>query len=129
MTIPFYCTLLSFLLIMFPRAFVTRAMADLGGYDNRNPRDQQAKLTGLGRRAHAAHLNSFEAFAPFAAAVLVCHAAHGNERWAAILAVAFVIARLLYIAAYLGDKSTLRSTVWTIGYVCTAGLFILPIFS
>lgn len=129
MTIPFYCVLAAFVLIMVPRIFVARAQIALGGYDNHNPRDQQAKLTGLGRRAQAAHMNAFEAFSPFAASVLTAHLAHGNERWAAILAVTFVVARVAYTVAYLGDLPTLRSTLWSIGILATGALFLLPLFA
>lgn len=50
---------------------VARAMAEEGGgrYDNHHPRAQQARLTGFGARALAAHLNSIEAFPLFAAGV------------------------------------------------------------
>ena len=129
MTIPFYCVLIAFLLIMLPRLFVMRAQKATGRYDNNNPRDQQATLTGLGRRAQAAHMNAFESFAPFAAAVLVCHAAHGGERWASMFSVGYVVARVLYTVAYLADQASSRSLVWTMGYACTVGLFILPMFS
>jgi uncharacterized MAPEG superfamily protein len=51
MTIPFICVGVAFLLIYFPRLFVIAAQArQPEGYDNRNPRDQQARLTGWGRR-------------------------------------------------------------------------------
>lgn len=51
MTIPFICVLIAFVLIYVPRVFVATAQAKQPeGLDNRNPRAQQAKLTGLGAR-------------------------------------------------------------------------------
>jgi uncharacterized MAPEG superfamily protein len=127
-TIPFVCVFVAFLLIYVSRFFVTVGQAKIaGGYDNANPRDQQAKLEGLPRRALAAHLNSFEAFAPFAAAVFVAHLAHAPEGTASTLAIGFIVARVLYVGAYLADVPTLRSTVWTLGMLCTTGLFVLPL--
>ena len=53
-------------------------MVQSGGYNNHNPRDQQADLEGWGKRALSAHLYGFEGFAPFAAAVFVAHLAGGS---------------------------------------------------
>ena len=79
MTIPLACIAAAFALIYAPRIAVVVAQAKQAeGFDNKHPRDQQAKLTGWGRRANAAHLNAFESFAPFAAAVLVAHVTHAD---------------------------------------------------
>ncbi len=61
-------------------------------------------LKGLGRRANAAQLNSFEVTPAFAAAVIVAHLA-GNAELVTInvLAVLFITSRLLYIICYLAD--------------------------
>ncbi|NUQ75947.1 MAG: MAPEG family protein [Polyangiaceae bacterium] len=130
MTIPFICVLIAFVLIYVPRVFVATAQAKQPeGLDNRNPRAQQAKLTGLGARAQAAHLNSFESFAPFAAAVVIAHLAGADATWSAILASVHVGARALYIGAYLGDIPTARSLIWMIGLLSTLGLFLLKWFA
>jgi uncharacterized MAPEG superfamily protein len=55
---------------LMPYLWTAVAKATGPRYDNRNVRDWQAQLEGLPKRAHAAHLNSFEAFPFFAAAVL-----------------------------------------------------------
>ncbi|WP_437520522.1 MAPEG family protein [Sorangium sp. So ce726] len=126
MTIPLTCVFISLVLIYVPRLFVARAQAQQPeGLDNRNPRDQQAKLTGVGRRALAAHQNAFEGFAPFAAGVFTAHLAGADARWSAILAVAHVAARGLYLVMYLGDKASARSMVWFVGFATTVGLFLL----
>jgi uncharacterized MAPEG superfamily protein len=126
-TVPLACVFVAFVLIWVPRiaAFVAQARQP-GGYDNRAPRDQQARLEGWGKRAQAAHANAFEAFAPFAAAVLVAHVAHADAAWSANLAVLFVVARTLYPLAYLADKATVRSVIWLTGLGATTGLFLLP---
>ena len=43
-------------------------------YDNRNVRVWQSRLEGAAQRAHAAHLNSFEAFPFFADTIFDRHA-------------------------------------------------------
>lgn len=129
MTTPFYCVIAVFALIWVPRIFVLRGqIAQPGGLDNRYPRDQQTKLEGLARRANAAHANTFEAFAPFAAAVIIAHLSGADRRWSAILAVAVVVCRSVYVAAYLGDRSSLRSAVWLLGLAATSVLFVLGAF-
>jgi uncharacterized MAPEG superfamily protein len=126
MTIPFVCVFVAFSLIWFPRLVVARAqMQSPGGLDNHHPRDQQAALEGRGRRAQAAHNNAFEAFAPFAAAVVIAHLAHASETWASGLAITHVVARTVYPFLYINDLPTARSTVWTIGTLATAGLFLI----
>jgi uncharacterized MAPEG superfamily protein len=126
-TLPFACVFIAFLLIYLPKAPLSVAMAKEGkGYDNANPRAQQERLTGWGARARAAHANAFEAFPPFAAAVVVAHLAHADAKWMTILAVTHVAARALYPFIYMANLATLRSAVWTIGFGATAGLFVLP---
>lgn len=128
MTTPFVCVLIAFLLIYVPKIPLSVAMArQPGGYDNKNPRAQQNALDGMGARARGAHYNGFEAFPPFAAAVFVAHlgGAAADHR-ASILAIAFVVARTLYIGAYLADLDYLRSAIWGIGLLCTVALFCLP---
>ena len=127
MTIPFWCLLVAAALIYVPRIPLSMAMARApGGYDNENPREQQAKLEGWGRRAAGAHANAFEAFGMFAAAVFVAHLGHGSEKWSSILAVAFVAIRTVYPVLYLANLDKARSFVWFLGILCTVGLFLLP---
>jgi uncharacterized MAPEG superfamily protein len=126
MTTPFLCVLAALVLIFVPRMFVAAAQAKQPeGYDNRNPRAQQAKLTGLGARAQAAHQNSLEGFAPFAAAVIIAHLAGADPAWSSILACGYVVSRVAYLALYLGDVPAARSLVWIIGTGFVIGLFVL----
>jgi uncharacterized MAPEG superfamily protein len=130
MSVPFICVFLAFLLNLASKGPVAFAMARRpGGYDNRTPRDQQAALEGWGRRAVAAHLNGFEAFAPFAAAVLVAVISGADPTWTARLAVVFVAARVIYVPLYIADLALARSAVWTVGFAATAGLFVLPMLT
>lgn len=125
MTIPFYCVFAAFILIYLAKIPVGMSMAKLGGYDNRNARDQQAKLTGAGKRALAAHLNSFEGFPIFAAAVIIAHLKGANPDTSSTLAILYVVSRVAYIAAYVGDRPTLRSSVWFVGMLAIGGLFFI----
>jgi uncharacterized MAPEG superfamily protein len=97
------------------------------GYDNHDPRGQQARLEGWGKRANAAHMNAFEAFPPFAIAVVLCVLTHSNETWTTALAVTHTVARLAYPALYIANVAAIRSIVWSIGMLCTLALLMLPL--
>jgi uncharacterized MAPEG superfamily protein len=126
--LPYIAIAAAFALIYLPRMVVSREMKKLaGGYDNTQPRHQQAQLDGLGRRALGAHLNGFEAFAPFAAGVLAAVQRGAKLELVAGVASAFVVARAAYVFLYLGDRPGLRSTVWGLGMACTSGLMVLAI--
>jgi uncharacterized MAPEG superfamily protein len=127
MTVPFACVVIAIVLVYLSKLPVAVAQwRRPEGYDNRNPREQQAKLEGAARRALAAHQNGFESFPAFAAAVIIAHVGGGDPRWASILAVTFVAARAAYPFIYVAGLGTLRSIVWTVGFTATMGLFLLP---
>jgi len=129
MTIPFACVLAYFAIIYLTRMPVAFAQAkDPKGYDNRHPRDQQARFTGWGRRAQAAHQNGFEMFAPFAAAVIIAHLTGVDPRWSTYLSLGFVATRALYPILYIANLASLRSLVWIAGFGCVCALYALPFF-
>jgi uncharacterized MAPEG superfamily protein len=100
----------------------------MGRYDlraNQHPRDFLAKLSGPASRANAAQLNSFEAFPAFAAAVLVAQYAHAPQHSIDLLAIAWVVLRLIYGALYIANLAALRSLVWFSGMACVVGLFVI----
>ena len=82
-----------------------------GGYDNNNPRQQQAALDSWGQRALAAHNNQLESFPLFAAGILVAVATGVQSNAVGYLAAAYIVARLAYFYLYLKDMASLRSIV------------------
>ncbi len=129
-SIPLVCLPIGFALVYVPKIPLSMAMAKQPeGYDNKSPRDQQARLTGWGRRAAAAHANGFESFPAFAAGVLATQVTGASPHWADIFAITYVVARALYAVAYLADVAVLRSAVWTVGFAATVALMVLPIVS
>ena len=121
MTTAYWCVLAAALIPYFTVA-VAKSKGD---FDNAAPRDWLARQEGFRKRALWAHQNAFEAFAPFAAAVIIAQLAHAPQGWIDLFAVAFVLARIAYSALYILDKPSLRSIVWTIGFACVVGLFII----
>ena len=124
MALHLWCIVAAWILVYSSKLPVAVAMQRAGGYDNRHPRAQQATLTGWGARSVATHLNGFETFAPFAAAVLVAHLAGGPTGLMGALAVTFVVSRVGYLICYLADLSTLRSIVWSVGWLATLALVL-----
>ena len=120
MTTALWCVLVAGLL---PYAATLTAK---GGarFDNRNPRAWLALQTGWRARAHAAQLNSFEAFPLFAVAVLVAHQLHAPQPRVDLLAMVFVAARIAYLVTYLADLHVLRSVVWFVGIASAVGIFL-----
>ncbi|MBK1637503.1 hypothetical protein CKO24_00325 [Rhodothalassium salexigens DSM 2132] len=125
MTIAAWCVLAFLIIAYAPRAGSIRgAIAQEGRYDNINPRAQQARLEGAGAKAQAAHANSLEAFAPFAAGVWAAHAFGADPMIRDGLALAFVAVRLVYWRAYVADWGNGRSVVWALGFLITVALFV-----
>jgi len=122
MTIAFYCVLVAGLL---PYAVFGPASAKL---DIHLPRRLVGGLEGLPARAYGAHLNHFEAFPFFAAAVIIAHLQVGASPLINALAVAFIVVRLIYTFAYLGGRQPIRSAAFGIGLLLTIAIMLAPLF-
>jgi uncharacterized MAPEG superfamily protein len=96
-----------------------------GGFDNAIPRAWLERQTGWRQRADWAQRNHYEVFPPFAAAVIIAHIAHAPQAWVNFLAVAFLLIRIGYSAAYVLDRPSVRSLLWSLGFGCTVGLFAI----
>ena len=121
MTIAYWCVLIAAVL---PYVFTLIAKS-APRYNNHAPREFLEKVEGYHKRAHWVQLNSFEAFPPFAAAVIIAHLAQANQDTINLLAMAFIICRVLYGVVYVADKASLRSVVWMAGLACVIGLFVV----
>lgn len=125
--VPYIAIAAALLLVYVPRILATRELVKAGKYDNHAPREALATLDGFGKRAVAAHQNGLEAFPMFAIAVLVAAHRGVNVDVVAWLSIAFVVARSLYVWAYLRDRATLRSGVWSLGTGVVGALLVLGI--
>ena len=124
MTIADWCILAAALLPLITLAPVKTF--DRGGYDNADPRAPGFYRDGLRARAWGAHLNGFEAFPFFAAAILLSEMRHAPQGMIDALAAGYVAVRLGYLAAYLGGRPALRSALWAVGLLLNIGLMVLP---
>ncbi|AVJ55552.1 hypothetical protein C5610_04070 [Idiomarina sp. OT37-5b] len=118
MNVLLWCLLIAGLLPILAKAPVVYFQNRDRGYDNKHPRAQQQRLTGIGARAVAGHYNAYEAFPLYAAAVLATIATDQVSERAIQLAVAFIVLRVAYHVLYLLNADKLRSLVWFFALLC-----------
>ena len=123
MSTAYWCILLAAVL---PYAWTTIAKLSGKRFDNRDPRGWLARQENpLTIRANAAQLNAFEAFAPFAAAVLIAQLAGVDQGRITMLALAFVGFRILHGILYVTGQHLMRSLVWAAGLACVLALMVM----
>jgi uncharacterized MAPEG superfamily protein len=124
MTVAEWCvfgTLMLYLLTIAPVKWI-----GFRRFDNARPRDPAFYGDPIRARALGAHLNGIEAFPFFAFAVLLAEFRAAPQNLVNELAVLFLIVRIAYVFTYLGNRPTLRSILWSIGFVINVGIFFLP---
>lgn len=95
-------------------------------FDNSRPRDPAFYEDTLSQRALGAHQNGIETFPFFAFAVLLAEYRDSPQRLIDELAALFLIVRLAYVLTYLGNRPTLRSILWSVGFAINLGIFFMP---
>ncbi|MBA2238458.1 MAG: MAPEG family protein [Lysobacter sp.] len=122
LSIAYWCVLIAALL---PYVWVSVAKVNGERYDNRDPRGWLARQENPRCiRASAAQSNAFEAFAPFAAGVVLAQLAGVPGDRIAWIAVIFVVLRILHGIFYITGKQGLRSLVWAAGLLAVLALLV-----
>lgn len=124
MSFAYWCVLVAALLPL-SMAVAAKLGGRFGPRDNHNPREFLETLGGWQKRAHWAQQNGFEAFPPFAAAVIIAHLAGAAQSSIDLLAGIFIAARIAYGVLYIADLALLRSLAWFVGLGCIIGLFVV----
>lgn len=122
MTIAYWCVLA---VIMMPYFWAIIAKGSAPKFNNHKPREWLTRLEGRGARANWAQLNSFESMPGFLAAVIIAHLAQAPQHQIDLIAINFVVLRLIYGYLYLVDQATLRSVIWALGLACVVALFVI----
>jgi uncharacterized MAPEG superfamily protein len=125
MTIAEYCifgAVLLYLLTIAPIKWV-----GFRQFDNARPRDPAFYDDAIRARALGAHQNGIETFPFFAAAVLLAEFRDSPQNLINELAVLFLIVRIAYVLTYIGNRPTLRSILWNIGFLINVAIFFLPL--
>src|SRR5665213_1169531 len=110
MTIADLCLLASVILTI--ASIMPAKVSGARDYDNGNPRDPRFYTPGLRSRSQGAHLNGYEVFPFFAAAVILAEMRAVPQGIVNGLAVAFIMARILYVLLDHADRPSARSVVW-----------------
>jgi uncharacterized MAPEG superfamily protein len=124
MTVAEWCVFVSLMLYLLSIASVKWLRA--GRFDNAKPRDPAFYEDPIATRALGAHQNGIESFPFFAAAVLLAEFRACPQNLINELAVLFVIVRIAYVFTYIGNRPTLRSILWSIGFAINIAIFFLP---
>jgi len=95
-------------------------------FDNSKPRDSAFYEDPIAARSLGAHQNGIEAFPFFAVAVLLAEYRGSPQRLIDELAVLFLIVRIAYVFTYLGNRPTLRSILWSVGFAINVAIFFMP---
>ena len=118
MTIAEYCLFAAVLLSLAPIGWAKAS--GRGEYRNAEPRDPEFYQAPRRARALGAHQNGVESFPFFLGAA--------PQTWIDALAAGFMVLRLAYVLAYLGDRATTRTLLWGAGFAVNAAIFFLPAF-
>lgn len=124
MTTAYWCVIISmFMPVMF--AGLAKFTSGFKPKDNHNPREYLTKLIGWQKRAYWAQQNTLESVPGFMAAVVIAHQMGGNQDNIDMLAISYIVIRIIYGALYIADAALLRSIAWAAGLACTVGLFFV----
>jgi len=124
MTIAEWCIFASLMLYLLSIASVK--WIGFRRFDNSRPRDPAFYQDPIASRALGAHQNGIEAFPFFAVAILLAEFRASPQNLIDELAVLFVIVRVAYVLTYLGNRPTLRSILWSIGFAINSAIFFMP---
>ena len=127
MTLADLC-LLGMVVIIIATIAIPKIMAR-DKFDNARPRSAAFYKDPFRARALGAHQNGIESFPLFAAAVILAEMRGVRQPVVDGLAVAFLVARLAYVAAYLADKPRLRSALFAVGFAFTLAIFFTPLWA
>lgn len=122
MTFALWCV---FAAMWLPLFLAITAKWGFRNFDNSRPREWLASQEGFRQRAVWAQSNAWEAFAPFAAAVLIAHYLGAGQATVDWLAGVFIVARALHGLFYVIDRPTARSVAWLAGMIAVISLFVV----
>lgn len=121
MKIPVLCVLIAGVLPLLSTAF---AKWGFHQFDNHNPREWLSRQTGFRARANAAQHNAFEAFPFFAVAVVLGMGLSLDPSILSRYCLVFVVARVLYLLAYLLDWASFRTLCWVVAYASCLAIYV-----
>lgn len=123
LTVAYWCVFIACGL-PYLAAWIAKA-GSFGPRDNMHPRDWAAKQSGWRARANSAQANSFEGLPLFIGAVLIAHQLGVAQAGLDMLAVAYVVLRVIYLGLYIKGIAAARSAVWALAFIVNIAIFFL----
>jgi len=121
MKIAVWCLLIAGVLPLLSTAIAKWGFRE---FDNHNPREWLSRQTGFRARANAAQHNAFEAFPFFAVAVVLGMGLSLDPSVLKRYCLIFVVARVLYLLAYLLDWASVRTLCWVVAYASCLAIYV-----
>ena len=90
-------------------------------------RDESRTVTGMAARTERALSNSVTAMALFAPAILILAVKDSFSTESLLAAQVFLLARVIYLPAYVFGIVGIRSLVWIVGFFATIILYFLAL--
>ena len=123
LTVAFWCVFVACGL-PYLSAWIAKA-GSFGPRDNQHPRDWAARQSGWRARANSAQANSFEGLPFFIGAVLIAHQLGVAQARLDMLAVAYVVLRVIYLGLYIRGAASARSAVWALAFLVNIAILFL----
>lgn len=100
----------------------------LGTQYTGGPRDEDKRATGVPGRLKRALDNHFEGLILFAIAVCVVTLGDAASSLTQGCAWTYLVARILYVPAYVSGVFLLRSLIWSVGFIATLVMLVSALF-
>ncbi|WP_162583793.1 MAPEG family protein [Variovorax sp. PBS-H4] len=123
LTLAYWCVLAAALL-PYVAAYIAKA-GSFRGRDNQAPREWMTRQAGWRARALAAQNNIFEGLAFFVGAVVIAHQLGAVQARLDMLAAAYVLLRIVYIAFYILGLGTARSAAWALAFALNVAILFI----
>ena len=108
--------------------YAVAANRQLGTKVTLGSRDDPVRLTGTAGRLQRALANHFEGLLLFAIAAIAISLTDQSTPFTAACASAYLIARILYVPAYVQGLVPWRSVIWAVGFFATIAMLIAALF-
>ncbi|SPF77815.1 MAPEG family protein [Pseudoprimorskyibacter insulae] len=112
-------TLAALLQVLQFIAYSITARRQVGTRYALSPRDEPRELTGTAGRLQRAMNNHFEGLILFGIAVMVITYSDQGNGLTALCSALYLVARVLYVPAYVFGWSPWRSYIWIVGLLAT----------
>ncbi len=117
-------TLAALLQVVQFALYSVAAQRQVGSKAAMGPRDRMVELTGTAGRLQRAMNNHFEGLILFTIAVVVVTTGDQSSTLTQICATLYLIARILYVPAYVWGLAPWRSVIWSVGLLATVVMLL-----